>query len=75
MVEELRKLVLEHLASGPGLVALVISDKDGVPILQASTDHSPNVEVCLRHQFLSSHSLINEASKKINFQEMKKSLM
>ena len=37
MVEELRRVLVQRLTEMPDIVALVISDKDGVPILQAST--------------------------------------
>ena len=75
MVEELRRVITQRLSETPGLVALVISDKDGVPILQASTEHTPAVDVCLRYQFLSSNAIISESSKKVELQDMKKSLM
>ena len=75
MVEELRRVLTQRLAETPDVVALVISDKDGVPILQANTDNSPAVDVCLRYQFLSSNAIINDSSKKVKLQGMKKSLM
>ena len=75
MVEELRTVVREKLAEHtPDIVAVVISDKDGVPILQASNDNSPGVDVCLRYHFLSSNAIINDCSKKVMLHGMKKSL-
>ena len=75
MVEELRRVITQRLADIPGVVALVISDKDGVPILQANIDGSPAVDVCLRYQFLSSNAIVNDSSKKVKLHGMKKSLI
>ena len=65
MVEELRRVLSQHIAEIPGILALVISDKDGVPILQANTDNAHTVDACLRYQFLSSHAIVKESSKKV----------
>ena len=75
MVEELRRVLVQRLTEMPDIVALVISDKDGVPILQASTDNSPAVDLCLRYQFLSTNAIISDSSKKVKLQGMKKSLI
>ena len=75
MVDEIRRVLVQRLTEIPGIVALVISDKDGVPILQASTDNSPAVDVCLRYQFLSSNGIVNDSSKKVKLHGMKKSLV
>ena len=75
MVEELRRVLIQRLAEMPDIVALVISDKDGVPILQASIDNSPAVDLCLRYQFLSTNAIISDSSKKVKLQGMKKSLI
>ena len=75
MVEELRRVLSQHIAEIPGILALVISDKDGVPILQANTDNAHTVDACLRYQFLSSHAIVKESSKKVQLNGMKKSLV
>ena len=75
MVEELRRVLNQRLIELPGIVALVISDKDGVPILQVSTDNSPAVDVCLRYQFLSSNGIVDDSSKKVKLHGIKKSLV
>ena len=75
MVEELRRVLSQHIAEIPGILALVISDKDGVPILQANIDNAHTVDACLRYQFLSSHAIVKESSKKVQLNGMKKALV
>ena len=48
-MDELRRLLTLRLESVPGLLALVISDHDGVPILKASVEKSNVVEQCFRY--------------------------
>ena len=50
MIEELRKLVETRLSEAPGLVAMVISDLEGVPVLQAQVAGANN-QVCPPTQF------------------------
>ena len=52
MIEELRKLVETRLSEAPGLVAMVISDLEGVPVLQAQVAGANN-QVCPPTQFSS----------------------
>ena len=52
MIEELRKLVETRLSEAPGLVAMVISDLEGVPVLQAQVAGGNN-QVCPLTQFYS----------------------
>jgi len=51
MAEELRKSLLQILSSVDGLYAIVISDRDGVPIFKVNVDSVP--ELALRMNFLS----------------------
>ena len=66
MVEELRRLVIRRASAVDGLLGVVISDKDGVPILKASVDQTAVVvDNCFRHQFLSISNTITEQAAKM----------
>ena len=65
---ELRTLIgeLAHQHIGTGLIGIVISDKDGVPVLKvAGNDSSSTMEGCFRHQFLSVCSTLQEHALKM----------
>jgi len=47
-MDELRRLLTQRLDSIPGLLALVISDRDGVPVIKASIDHSNVIDQCFK---------------------------
>lgn len=47
-MDELRRLLTQRLDSVPGLLGLVISDRDGVPIIKASVEQSNVIEHCFR---------------------------
>jgi hypothetical protein len=47
-MDELRRLLTQRLDSVSGLLAMVISDRDGVPVIKASIDQSNAIENCFR---------------------------
>ena len=51
-MEELRRLLTQRLEAVPGLLALVVSDRDGVPIIKASVDHNNVIDNCFRFETL-----------------------
>lgn len=62
MVEEVRKAVQELLLKVPGLYCVLITDRDGVPVLKVHTDKAP--ELAMRPGFLSTFGLaIDQGSK------------
>ena len=75
MIEELRKLVEDRISDVSGINGLIISDLDGVPILQASLDKSPVTDVCLRYQFTSAFASADEKCSKLNLKNPQRSLV
>jgi len=74
MIDELRKMVEERLTEVSGLHGLVITDKDGVPVLQVSAEGAPaSTESCMRYQFTSSKSAAEE--KYLNLNNLKRTLV
>ncbi|KAH3861323.1 ragulator complex protein LAMTOR3-B-like [Dreissena polymorpha] len=62
MSEELKVHFNKILQSIEGLMAIIITDRDGVPVFKVSTEHCP--ELVLRHTFLGTFGLAaNQASK------------
>ena len=47
-MDELRRLLTQRLDSIPGLLAVVVSDRDGVVIIKACIDQSNAIENCFR---------------------------
>jgi len=75
MIEELRKLMEIRLGESPGLVAVVISDLEGVPILQAQVEDSASADICLRFQFTSAQPAANDKCSSLGLEGHKKSLI
>ncbi|KAK4872429.1 hypothetical protein RN001_014458 [Aquatica leii] len=62
MVEEIRKVIQELLLKVSGLYCVLITDRDGVPVLKVLTDKAP--ELATRPAFLSTFGLaIDQGSK------------
>lgn len=74
MIEELRKLVEARLVDS-GLVAMVVSDLEGVPILQAQTDNTLSMDALVRFQFTSSQTAANEKCCRLGLEGHKRSLV
>jgi mitogen-activated protein kinase kinase 1 interacting protein 1 len=66
IMAELQQLITEIAANTRGVLGVVISDKDGVPVLKAAVDNnSPILDGCFRHQFLSVCSTLSEHANKM----------
>lgn len=62
MTEEVKAHFNKLLQSVEGLLAIVITDRDGVPVFKVATEQTP--ELVLRHNFLGTFGLAaNQASK------------
>ena len=49
-MEELQRLLTQRLEGVLGLLALVVSDRDGVPVIKASVDHNNVIDYCFRFE-------------------------
>ncbi|CAG7716838.1 unnamed protein product [Allacma fusca] len=63
MADELRKGLMQILSSSEGLHAIIITDRDGVPILKVNTESVP--ELALRMNFLSTFANATEQASKL----------
>lgn len=62
MAEEIKKVIHQMLVKVPGLYCVLITDRDGVPLLKVHNDKAP--ELAMRPTFLSTFGLaINQGSK------------
>ena len=64
---EVRQLIADAAATTHGVIGIVISDRDGVPVLKTAVEptSSPLVDGCFRHQFLSVYSTLSNNSDKM----------
>lgn len=63
---ELRQLLTDLAVHTNGLIGIVLSDKDGVPVLKAPIENNSAVlDGCLRHQFLSICGTLSEHARKM----------
>ncbi|XP_052071046.1 ragulator complex protein LAMTOR3-like isoform X2 [Mytilus californianus] len=60
---------MKLINSVDGLLAIAVTDRDGVPLLKGSTDQVP--ELALRPNFLSTFGTAIEQANKIGFQQSK----
>lgn len=62
MAEEIKKVIHQMLLKVPGLYCVLITDRDGAPVLKVNNDKAP--ELAMRPTFLSTFGLaINQGSK------------
>jgi len=61
--DEMRKALMQLLLSVDGLYAIIISDRDGVPILKAVTEATP--ELAVRLNFLSTFGNATDQASKL----------
>lgn len=62
MVEEARKILQDLLSKVSGLYCILITDRDGVPVLKVSSDQAP--EQAMRPGFISTFGLaVDQGSK------------
>lgn len=64
MSEDIKKFLYQLLNRIDGLYSVVISDKEGVPIIKVSTEKAP--ELATRPQFLSIFGVVFDQSRKLN---------
>ncbi|XP_054267787.1 ragulator complex protein LAMTOR3-A [Macrosteles quadrilineatus] len=63
MVDDMKKFLNSLLTKVDGLYSVVVTDRDGVPILKASTDKAP--ESALRPNFLSTFGMATDQGSKL----------
>ncbi|CAG7716836.1 unnamed protein product [Allacma fusca] len=63
MADELRRGLMQILSSTDGLYAIIITDRDGVPVLKVTEDSVP--ELALRMNFLSTFANATEQASKL----------
>ncbi|XP_052071045.1 ragulator complex protein LAMTOR3-like isoform X1 [Mytilus californianus] len=69
MTDEVKTYLMKLINSVDGLLAIAVTDRDGVPLLKGSTDQVP--ELALRPNFLSTFGTAIEQANKIGFQQSK----
>lgn len=69
MSEEVRKVVQQLLHKVPGLHCILITDRDGVPLLKVSTDKTP--ESAIRPGFISTFGLAVDQGSKLGLGKTK----
>lgn len=65
MGEELKKYLYQQISCLKGLSAIIISDRDGVPIIKVTSDQAP--EFALRSSYLSNFPLASDLCGKLGF--------
>jgi len=63
MVDEMKKCLHSMLSKIDGLYSVVVTDRDGVPILKTSNDKAP--ESALRPSFLSTFGMATDQGSKL----------
>ncbi|XP_076073287.1 ragulator complex protein LAMTOR3-A-like isoform X1 [Mytilus galloprovincialis] len=66
---EVKNYLMKLINSVDGLLAIAVTDRDGVPLLKGSTEQVP--ELALRPNFLSTFGTAIEQANKIGFQQSK----
>ncbi|XP_073521951.1 ragulator complex protein LAMTOR3-like [Phyllobates terribilis] len=67
--KDLRSFLYKKLPSVEGLHAIVVSDRDGVPVIKVANENSP--EHALRPYFLSTFALATDQGSKLGLSENK----
>lgn len=67
--EELKRYLMQLKNSVSGLSAIIITDRDGVPVLKVADDNAP--ELVMRQNFLSTFGLATEQAGKLGLSENK----
>ncbi|XP_047108875.1 ragulator complex protein LAMTOR3 [Schistocerca piceifrons] len=63
MADEMKKYLQQVLSKVDGLLCILITDRDGVPVLKVSADSAP--ELAMRPSFLSTFSMATEQGGKL----------
>uniref|UniRef100_A0A8C5QJQ8 Mitogen-activated protein kinase scaffold protein 1 n=1 Tax=Leptobrachium leishanense TaxID=445787 RepID=A0A8C5QJQ8_9ANUR len=69
MAEELKRFLYKKLPSVEGLHGIVVSDRDGVPVLKVANESAP--EHALRPSFLSTFALATDQGSKLGLSKNK----
>nr|XP_032825057.1 ragulator complex protein LAMTOR3 isoform X2 [Petromyzon marinus] len=69
MAEDLKRYLYKQLVKVDGLHAIVISDRDGVPIIKVATENAP--ETALRPSFLGTFALATDQGSKLGLSKNK----
>ncbi|KAE8604522.1 hypothetical protein XENTR_v10014731 [Xenopus tropicalis] len=69
MAEELRRFLYKKLTSVDELHAIVVSDRDGVPVIKVANENAP--EHALRPAFLSTFALATDQGSKLGLSKNK----
>ncbi|XP_066957167.1 ragulator complex protein LAMTOR3 isoform X1 [Macrobrachium rosenbergii] len=70
MAEEMKKFLLDILNSTDDLLGIVITDRDGVPLLKVSTEDAP--ELGMRPAFLSTFGMATDQAGKLGMGKNKR---
>lgn len=65
MADDLKRFLYKKLPSVEGLHAIVVSDRDGVPVIKVANDNAP--EHALRPGFLSTFALATDQGANLTF--------
>lgn len=71
MADDLKRFLYKKLPSVEGLHAIVVSDRDGVPVIKVANDSAP--EHALRPGFLSTFALATDQGSKLGLSKTKAS--
>ncbi|XP_065172589.1 ragulator complex protein LAMTOR3-A [Atheta coriaria] len=69
MGDDIRKVIQQLIVKVPGLYSIIISDRDGVPVLTVESDKAP--EVAMRPSFLSTFGLAIDQGGKLGLGKTK----
>ncbi|XP_064190869.1 ragulator complex protein LAMTOR3 [Anguilla rostrata] len=69
MADELKRYLYKQLPSVEGLHAIVVTDRDGVPVIKVANDNAP--EYALRPGFLSTFALATDQGSKLGLSKNK----
>lgn len=62
-MDELKQLLNDYIVSVPGILGIILSDKEGIPIIRCKVDDCP--ESALKAQFISAHCTAAEQANKL----------
>uniref|UniRef100_A0A671PNS8 Ragulator complex protein LAMTOR3 n=1 Tax=Sinocyclocheilus anshuiensis TaxID=1608454 RepID=A0A671PNS8_9TELE len=69
LLQNLRSYLYKQLPSVEGLHAIVVTDRDGVPVIKVANDNAP--EYALRPAFLSTFALATDQGSKLGLSKNK----
>ncbi|KAM6980653.1 ragulator complex protein LAMTOR3 [Aplochiton taeniatus] len=69
MADDLKRYLYKQLPSVEGLHAIVVTDRDGVPVIKVANDNAP--EYALRPGFLSTFALATDQGSKLGLSKNK----